>query len=434
MKLTIATGILVGQTLSVTSDESPATNSGVDFVVDSSAFKKKELLTTTKAVYRQERTGTKARTDSSLFHRSGNKPLMNRTPLPDKKKFLCDPSLQDADIGMLSCGLGYECIADEFSTLGGVCTPSTSRQLQENNNCVLCPFGFTLGKESYDIIIDDTESGYGGKTCESTIDPAYYSNLIPDESSCNALASVVQAAGCCVPKCELCDRRSYMGSPDKNTVVVDGISLPGYDVVTCQILSVAGYVQGAIELENCPASRQAAIDAGCCVAAQCLTCEPGSYIPPSENSTTCYDLTLSQLTYGVNNTFDEENCLANTQLAEDEGCCTPIPIYNECNICGDATFYADNTVFRQGTCEYIQPLVNAEDCVTYDTLLVTSCCGPAAAPAEDTDAPAPTPASTDAPAPTPASSAMWSTGPVVVSMMCLTTSTLTVGGWFLGLN
>ena len=212
---------------------------------------------------------------------------------------------------------------------------------------------------------------------------------------------------------------------EKNTVVVDGVSLPGYDVVTCEILAKAGYSQGMIELENCPASRQAAVDSGCCFTALCLTCEPGSFIPPSENSTTCYDLTPSQLSYVyINQTFDEENCLANTQLAEDEGCCTPRTIYNECNICGNATFYPDNTIYRLGTCEYIQPILSTGDCAYFSSLLVTSCCGPAAAPAEDTDAPAPT----------PASSAMWSTGPVVVSMMCLTTSTLTVGGWFLGLN
>jgi hypothetical protein len=221
------------------------------------AYKKQSCKTTTK-------TSSSIRTRTTINNVPGEHRLArweslgeNRASLPKGKTF-CDPSSQDADVGMLSCGLAYKCIVDEVSTLGGVCASSTSRQLQANKSCVHCPYGFTLGQAYYDIIIDsdDTESGYGEKTCESTFDPAYYSMQL-DASSCEAVASAVEAAGCCAPMCQLCDAGSY--APDMgmtNATVVDGISLPGYDDgLTCATLVTAGYVKGILDTESCPTSR-----------------------------------------------------------------------------------------------------------------------------------------------------------------------------------
>jgi len=216
MKPTIATGIiLAAQALSVLSEESPSNESGgMDLTGRLSA-----LLITPAKKHQQYRTGTKHRTSVGLNgrrrHRFGTKRLLtNRVPLPTNKKkniIFCDPSSQEedaADIGILSCGVGYECrrVEEEASSrLGGVCVPSTttsssSRDLQEENNevCYVCPPGFTLGQAYYEtIIMEDTESGYGGKTCASTMDPAYNGQF--DASRCASVSAAVHAAGCCTP-------------------------------------------------------------------------------------------------------------------------------------------------------------------------------------------------------------------------------------------
>ena len=439
MKLTLAAGIVAAQALPVISKESTPNDRHMDLTERLSALKD-DLLTTPKKKYQPHRISTKDRTTGTVVHhrrrhRFGKLSLANRGPLPNKKNFFCDPSSQDADIGMLSCGVGYDCIVDEASWRGGVCVPSTtSRNLQENDVCYVCPEGFTLGEAYYDTIIEDTESGYGGKTCESTMDPAYNS-LTFDASRCASVSSAVQAAGCCAPICQLCDRGSRLISEVYDTVV-EGVSLPGSgDAITCLTLFEAGYVKAIIDLDTCPTSRQAAIESGCCVTYPCLTCDVGSYFPITDDlsGTTCYSLRPSQLPYYYNNTFSEEACLAATQLAEDEGCCTPRPIQNVCNFCGNATFYPENIVF-QTTCEYLQSFGTSTECTTYAAALEAFCCGPAV-PAENTDVPVPTPdESTGKPtadsAPTSPPSAA-STGPVGLSMMCLSSSTLLVGVWWL---
>ena len=371
--------------------------------------------------------------------------MVNRAFPSNNGKTFCDPSSLDADIGMLSCGLGYECIVDDASPLGGVCATSTSRQLQENDVCYVCPTPFTLAQGNYSIVIEDNESVYGGKTCGDIKDAAYYS-LSVDASSCEAASSTAQAAGCCGPMCELCYVGSYVSSYDAAVYdnVVDGISLPGYDgAVTCKDLVSAAYMKGLIDVESCPASRQAAIQAGCCVALQCRTCEVGLYIPPEEilNITTCNNLRPSELIY-FNNTFSEENCLASTELAANEGCCRPRRTYDDCDVCGNATFYPENFMFRVGTCEYAKSILDEEYCAAYGEDLVPFCCGPAV-PQDDADAGDP-PAADPAPTPVPPSASSpcmwWSTGSssvLVVSSMIMgftISSTLPVGVGWLGLN
>ena len=446
MKLTIAAGILAARTLPVRSDES---SEPLDIVaVGRSVLKSEPILTTmTKHHPQQEqRPGTKARAGGASFfhrHRSEAKLLVNRaSPRPNGKTTFCDPSSEDADVGMLSCGVGYECIVDEASTLGGVCASSTSRQLQQENEiCYLCPVGFTLGQVYYGTIIEDTESGYGGKTCGDTINPAYqYVSF--DASTCETVASAVQAAGCCVPMCQLCDMGSHAPYASENAeTVVEGISLPGYDnAITCANLTSAAYFTGFIDVYSCSASRQAAIEAGCCEKLFCTACDAGSYIPPADslNSTACDALRPQALTY-YNTTLSEDECVAASQLAVEESCCIPRPMYNVCNICGNATFYPDNFVFRLGTCDYVQSASSANACASYGSIFAAFCCGkaetgqttevPGPTPVPDSNASsmpvsnaAPTPDSNEAPTSPPSAAMSWSSAAVV--------STLTIVGTF----
>ena len=440
MKLTIAAGILAARTFPVRSEES---SEPMDILAGDRAVLKSEpfIITLTKHHLPQEQpTRTKARADeASFFHRPSSeaKPLVNRRSSPRSNgKAFCDPSSVDADIGMLSCGVGYECILDEVSSLGGVCAQATSRQLQvKNDACFLCPISLYVVQPNYDIVINDTESGYGGKSCKDVRDAAYNSLSI-NASSCSVVASASQTAGCCGPICGLCDLGSYAPTPGDYAdsvvfdIVVDGISLPGYDVVTCKDLAYASR-KGILDFESCSPSRAAAIKAGCCVPYSCFTCDVGSYIPSAESgiNATCDDLRPPALSY-FNNTLSEESCLEATQLAADIGCCIPRPIYDGCDVCGDASrkFFPDNFVFKVGTCEYAKSRLNDERCATYAPTMAPFCCGPAAPPPDgDTDAPGPTPDES----PPSASLALWSTGTVVVSMMCLAISTLSASAWML---
>ena len=433
MKLTIAAGILATGTLPVGSEES---SEPMDILVGG-PLKSEPFITamTRPHTEQKQRTRIQARTGfASLFHRDRPEAmlLVNRaSPRPNGKTMFCDPFSPGADVGMLSCGVGYECIVDEASSLGGgVCAPSTSRQLQqENKTCFLCPWGFTVGLMYYGTIIEDTESGYGGKTCESTLDPAYNS-LTFDASTCETVASAVQATGCCVPMCQICDMASHAPYVSKNAeTVVEGISLPGYDnAITCATLSMAAYYTGIIDVYSCSASRQAAIEAGCCQKFFCTACDAGSFIPPSEllNSTACDALRPEALLY-YNTTLSGDECVAASQLAVEESCCIPTPIYNICNICSDATFYPDNFIFRMGTCDYVQSASNAYSCVANIPIFAAFCCGkaetegPGPTPVPDSNA-SPMPDSNAAPTSPPSAALSWSAAAVV--------STLTIMGTF----
>jgi hypothetical protein len=162
----------------------------------------------------------------------------------------------------------------------------------------------------------------------------------------------------------------------------------------------------------------------------CLVISGRTFLRPPMQQVALHSSLTTTLT-----AFLEVDCLAATQLASDGGCCASHPIYNVCNICGDAAFYPENIVFRTGTCDYVQSVANTEICATYSSLIAPFCCGKAAVSAETTETPTPdSDESSGEPVPNPAPSsspAMWSAGPVSVSMMCLTTSTF-LGGWVRG--
>jgi hypothetical protein len=114
----------------------------------------------------------------------------------------CDPSSNDPDIGILSCDAGYECVFDQASTLGGLCT-SISRDLQEPEMCYLCGNGSVMGPEKFDIAVAVPD--YQGLNCGIFAYIAYVA-LAFNATSCADSGLLVQGAGCCVPSydCNLC--------------------------------------------------------------------------------------------------------------------------------------------------------------------------------------------------------------------------------------
>jgi hypothetical protein len=212
-------------------------------------------------------------------------------------------------------------------------------------------WGFTLGSEHYDAVLDIPEVGYEGATGRDLVDAAYF-NTTMDENTCYIVSEKVRAAGFCEAQCGLCGWSSYM--TDVNFDLPVEVSVAGYDVATCGDLRSASYTYGIIATNICPVVAEAAKSAGCC---SCGLCDIGAevaYYPFP--STTCEDLSLGAR---FNYTIGEDGCTAAIQLAETEGCCV-IQTY-DCNVCGDATFYPDNTAMF-GTCEETLPFFNATKC------------------------------------------------------------------------
>ena len=454
MKFTIAASIL-SQTFPVLSERSWSnTNRGTppksqhddSNLAGFLAALKKDQTTTQRF---QKRTGKNTFGDTFQTHPPPSATLLTKnSPLllsssTEPAKTACDPSSSskdDADIGILSCGLGYECVlvdADASSSLGGICMPSVTspRHLQSNEQCALCSFdfGMTVGKEFYETVIDDAASGFQGKTCGDMVTVAYMDRTI-DAATCPVAAQAVQAAGCCAPVCDLCGRTSQMDYSNANLVV--DVPIDGYDGVTCGSnaptpngLVGASYFYATIDPANCPTIRQAALDSGCCVQTLCYTCGFGlSNITDDYNDgTVCADLKVAAY---YNRTIVEEDCPAAVQLALEEGCCSVAPTYDygdDCNICGvDTTFYPDNWVFKAGTCDYVRSQLNPSRCEQFSPDLSPMCCSPAPAPffsipsspttdEEDDKTPGGSPTSSSVP--------LWSTSTPwsLVSMMGLTT-------------
>ena len=449
MKFTLATSIL-SQTLPVLAKRTPQqqqqqqpSQHGHNSLQDLAEF-----LATHKKDQSRKRAGKHALVDFFHAHPLPSAKLVSSSTMA---KTPCDPfssssslSKDDgADIGILSCGVGYECVRLEDNTsssqnsLGGVCMPLlTSRELQTNDQCALCSsiFGMTVGKAFYETVIDDTTSAFVGKTCGVMVSAAYADRTI-DAASCPLAAEAVEAAGCCVPTCDLCGRAFEVDYANANLVV--DIPLDGYDGITCGSnvptpngLVGAAYIYATIDPDNCPIIRQAAIDAGCCVQTLCYTCGFGASTIKDDydDDTVCADLKVAAYS---NRTILEEDCPAAVQLAQEEGCCSSVvPTYGDCNICtSDTTFYPDNWVIKFGTCNFVQSQLNSSECEQLASDLSPLCCSPAPAPFFSIPtSPAPEGDATTPPSSAPLGSTVtpWS----LVSIMGLTTAA-SVGAWML---
>jgi hypothetical protein len=130
----------------------------------------------------------------------------------------CDPASNDPDIGILSCDAGYECVFDQPSTLGGLCTSMISRDLQEEEKCRLCGDGMVVGLGKIVIALEDPD--YEGGICLDYEFQAYTNGLQSydvyymgfNATACVSASIVVQQAGCCVPSydCNLCGEGELM--------------------------------------------------------------------------------------------------------------------------------------------------------------------------------------------------------------------------------
>jgi hypothetical protein len=416
MKFTIAVGILTQTFPGATSEKELATRRRTHHIgrYEDGVLPPRSLARIRQPVKSHRTLQSRASTTTT------GRPLTNNPFSKTTSTKNCDPLSHDADIGILSCGFGQECIVDEASSLGGVCV-QTSRELQAEKFCYVCGFATTIGEEFYGTVLDIPLAGYEGKTCQDIVAATYFDKVLrPGSSNCTVVAEAVAAGGCCAPICDLCGRAAIVDG-SKYDVVIDDIPLAGYGNATCKSLFYSSYFFASISPESCPAIRQAAQEGGCCKPDWCELCAFGSYIPTGQ----CEELSAAAY---YNRTVIEEMCPSSIQLAEQEGCCVASETF-DCNLCGDGAIYPDNWVYKSGTCGYVQSALNDTDCAYYTPLLASMCCGPASAasivptvaPQEST----PTPQESDAPpppAPSSNSAILWSTS-TLVSVMGLTAMT-----------
>jgi hypothetical protein len=158
---------------------------------------------------------------------TGRARLAGAGVVPDTLEKDCDPSSVDPDVGILSCGAEYQCVSDDTSELGGVCT-SISRELQDAV-CEPCPNG-ALDEANYGLSL----TFYGEKdptvTCGLMALYLMY-NVTSTSDACNYIAPVLQANGCCEGgpyyQCDLCDG----GTIQADVVVpIDNMTLTCLDV------------------------------------------------------------------------------------------------------------------------------------------------------------------------------------------------------------
>ena len=194
MKSTIAAGILVAQSLPVVSDDNAAVAA--------------EILLAPRA-------GSTNHHDLDIPKEIASNvlqlPKLQRSKIQDTRitsmtQTSCNPFSDAPDVGVLSCGPGYECVPQESSTLGGICV-SSSRELQAGENCYLCDYGQLVGYSKYNV-----PSGYQDFTCGDLAIAAYGDVAISSEQ-CDGAPPFVQSAGCCVSyDCNPCGNKTFIAS------------------------------------------------------------------------------------------------------------------------------------------------------------------------------------------------------------------------------
>ena len=381
MKLTIAASILA-QTIPRTLSTNVDSTRGILKQADDASFYQAVVAKAVNGLpgHRRAALGSKP-----LTRRHGRRLKENARPASSTTTRSCDPLSTDPDVGLLSCGLGYDCVAadQESSPLGGLCT-AISRDLQETT-CKICGDyeSFVYSKVNNTAVVEGMDNI---ATCLDVYFAAYYYAAIDGitDDSCSALTTAVATtADCCGFICKLCGDDSYIMSDNNSNL--DG-TIDGVDASTCYEITFAAYVYSQITEELCPSAIELVTATGCCVGP------------------------------------------------------------TDCSICGDATFYEDNEVVALGgvlntTCSELQPFLMEEECNL--PAYVQACCSSSTDPPEDpagTSGTSTTP--TTAPAPSPPSSASstrttttpsWSsiTTTLVVSMMMSLTGATAAGALML---
>lgn len=218
MKLTIATTGILFQALPAISDKEISTS----------------LLPTDNKVdqQQQEQQHSAQHPTSAKHHRrhlfNQRHRRHNQERLQNNNNFVtttlkgCDPTSKDPDVGILSCDVGQECIVDQTSELGGLCTLTTIRTLQAST-CSLCGPGSYIDTEKSDVFVN----GVDGTTCEQIAYATYYegeNTTILDGNICASSANLVREAGCCRAECNMCGDLEFY--PDTLFPMSDGSLIP----------------------------------------------------------------------------------------------------------------------------------------------------------------------------------------------------------------
>jgi hypothetical protein len=153
----------------------------------------------------------------------------------------CDPLSDDSDMGVLSCDLGYECVEDEASMLGGFCFLQTSRELEEPTvYCALCDYGKAVNGDIAGFQTVTLPTTGEEVTC---LDIGYfaYTELLFTATTCPVMSSLAISAGCCLPyECpNICGDKEFLPFNKISTGDSSGFCfrvVANIDVTDCHIL------------------------------------------------------------------------------------------------------------------------------------------------------------------------------------------------------
>jgi hypothetical protein len=195
MKFTIAAGILIAQSLPAVSDDSAAV--AADVVIRLAEGSNQHDLNVPQDML------------SLAMHSPKLQQLLKnkRAPSASRTEKNCDPSSDDLDVGVLSCDVGYDCVPDESSILGGFCV-SSFRDLQAVEYCDLCGYASTVGYSKISVA-----TGYQDFTCGDLAFASYGDNVTLTTEQCTGTAQLAKSAGCCVSyDCNVCGDLTFNGN------------------------------------------------------------------------------------------------------------------------------------------------------------------------------------------------------------------------------
>jgi hypothetical protein len=215
----------------------------------------------------------------------------------------CNPESGDADVGVLSCGVGRYCVESDESTMGGLCVASTAEEEEEDR--VLQAEQFNLFDGLYRVFCDPTAPYSADCNCTGIDSEAYTL-----EVSCSRAENCTQYISICGENTTSCINYGFnFNLSGPGMYVVDRCfedRLPYYQKTCYHILSYgSGVAEGCVISVNDDDCFSCAIDTtaggGNCYQFDCTNtiskragdlCVQGVYVAPILNYLRTYGCDL----------------------------------------------------------------------------------------------------------------------------------------------
>ncbi|KAG7359198.1 hypothetical protein IV203_015787 [Nitzschia inconspicua] len=269
--------------------------------------------------------GNRRRIDRNSFH---------RVQQSMEKPVECDPSLPDADVGILSCGYNEYCVKSDDSNLGGRCVPAISRdhlrrleeeETNEDDDTAACSGSMDVSFETVSSYCD-----YPNCTC---------TNVNEEEQTLNTICNMEEYCYESVSHCGVNITDCFFMTGE---ITVNDAST--YHSSFCYDRTGKGDIYGSSICINHTSVNFSKVE--CAVSfngESCASCDivPTFYeIFPSSPGTYCYNITYDCFHY---------DC-TNVKSGWKGNDCFPVPFQNygcvECSLCnpGEVVTFPDATM------------------------------------------------------------------------------------------